>query len=70
LEDPQLAEDGYDTIGPSLIDPAGTPVCMDCRSDEAQRIAAGARDIPAAEWPIREGAHDYLASFELDPDRH
>ncbi|GLJ79014.1 Trm112 family protein [Microbacterium imperiale] len=67
--DDELLEEPEEMRGPSYVDENDTLVCMDCRLDEAARMAAKARNIPLEEWPILDGPHDYILTFELDPDK-
>lgn len=41
-----------------------TEVCMSCCADEAVRFAYANEVVPQHEWPIREGAHDHLHTYD------
>lgn len=67
LHDPLLDDDSR-LPSPSYIGAGPEPLCFECRLDETYRHVMDARYIPPDEWPIAQGAHDYVVTSELDPD--
>ena len=69
LVDPDIIDDEAQLVGTSYITEGDeTLLCAECRMDELHRHTKDARYIPPSEWPMRDGAHDYLLTYELDPD--